>query len=161
MTTIAKKELLFKAKDAELLLGEDAGSAAVLLSKDADSAAAVLSKNAGRAAVVLSEADQDAKLLLKKAAETAELLLTQGASDAVKLLHKATIVAESLLVRVKVLEGLITICSYCKKIKNLEKNWLKLEQYLTENSNADFSHGICADCYKIQMDALDKEDLEQ
>lgn len=54
---------------------------------------------------------------------------------------------EATLARVKRLEGIISICMYCKKIRNEQESWEQLEKYITENSDALFSHGICPDCY--------------
>ena len=50
---------------------------------------------------------------------------------------------EATLARVKRLEGIISICMYCKKIRNEQESWEQLEKYITENSDALFSHGIC------------------
>ena len=52
------------------------------------------------------------------------------------------------LARIKKLEGIIPICAYCKKIRVEEESWDQLEKYLTEHSDARFSHGICPDCAK-------------
>jgi len=54
---------------------------------------------------------------------------------------------ETTLTRVKRLEGIISICMYCKKIRTEQESWEQLEKYITENSDALFSHGICPDCY--------------
>jgi hypothetical protein len=50
--------------------------------------------------------------------------------------------------RIKTLNGLIPICSSCKKIRDDKGYWNKLEKYIQEHSNAEFSHGICPDCMK-------------
>jgi hypothetical protein len=50
--------------------------------------------------------------------------------------------------KVRHLEGIIPICMYCKKIRDDMESWQQLEQYITEHSEALFSHGICPDCYK-------------
>ncbi|WP_224983015.1 cache domain-containing protein [Geomonas agri] len=50
------------------------------------------------------------------------------------------------LIRIKRLEGIISICSYCKKIRTQEDSWEQLETYFSEHSDAMFSHGICPDC---------------
>jgi PAS domain S-box-containing protein len=50
------------------------------------------------------------------------------------------------LVKVKTLSGLIPICSSCKKIRDDQGAWHKLETYLREHSDAEFSHGLCQDC---------------
>ena len=54
---------------------------------------------------------------------------------------------EATLARIKRLEGILSICMYCKKIRTGQDAWEQLEKYLTENSDARFSHGICPDCY--------------
>lgn len=52
---------------------------------------------------------------------------------------------------IKVLRGIIPICSYCKKIKNDKKSWQQLEEYISEHSEALFTHGICPHCYEKQL----------
>jgi hypothetical protein len=46
------------------------------------------------------------------------------------------------------LEGILPICSYCKKIRDSENNWHILEEYIEDRSKAEFSHGICPDCFR-------------
>ncbi|QWV98636.1 hypothetical protein KP003_05255 [Geomonas nitrogeniifigens] len=53
--------------------------------------------------------------------------------------------------RVKRLEGIISICSYCKKIRTEEQSWEQLEKYFSEHSDAMFSHGMCPDCAAEQQ----------
>ena len=55
---------------------------------------------------------------------------------------------EDALARVKRLQGLLPICSYCKKIRNDRNYWQQLENYIGERSEAQFSHGICPDCFE-------------
>lgn len=52
------------------------------------------------------------------------------------------------LARVRTLEGLLPICSHCKKIRNGEGRWHEISHYISEHSRADFTHGICPDCLK-------------
>jgi hypothetical protein len=47
---------------------------------------------------------------------------------------------------VKVLQGLIPICSHCKKIRDDKGVWNQLEFYIQDHSEATFSHGICPKC---------------
>jgi hypothetical protein len=56
---------------------------------------------------------------------------------------------------IKTLEGIIPICMHCKEIRNDAGHWDKLEKYIRAHSNAQFTHGICPDCYKKQMEELD------
>jgi sigma-B regulation protein RsbU (phosphoserine phosphatase) len=55
---------------------------------------------------------------------------------------------ECALARVKLLQGLLPICSYCKKIRGDSNYWQQVEGYIFEHSEAQFSHGICPDCYE-------------
>jgi len=48
--------------------------------------------------------------------------------------------------RVKRLEGILPTCMYCKRIRDKNQIWVRIEQYITERSNAEFSHGVCPDC---------------
>lgn len=47
---------------------------------------------------------------------------------------------------IKTLEGIIPICMYCKEIRDEEGAWNQLEKYISEHSEAKFSHGICEKC---------------
>jgi sigma-B regulation protein RsbU (phosphoserine phosphatase) len=50
------------------------------------------------------------------------------------------------LANVKVLHGLLPICSYCKRIRGDDQYWTQVESYIAERSDAQFSHGICPPC---------------
>jgi PAS domain S-box-containing protein len=50
------------------------------------------------------------------------------------------------LEHVKTLKGFIPICSSCKKIRNDSGFWSQIEAYISEHSDAKFSHGICPEC---------------
>ncbi len=63
------------------------------------------------------------------------------------LLHQASQKA-SLQQELKVLHGLLPICSFCKKIRNQTGAWESLERYISEHSEADFTHGLCEACAK-------------
>ncbi|SDU06754.1 response regulator [Desulfobacula phenolica] len=54
------------------------------------------------------------------------------------------------LEKVKLLSGLLPICSFCKKIRNDKGYWEKVESFIHKNSEATFSHGICPDCMDKQ-----------
>jgi CheY-like chemotaxis protein len=53
---------------------------------------------------------------------------------------------EEMLGRVKRLEGLLSICMHCKKIRAENNDWHQLEKYISEHSDTVFSHGICPEC---------------
>ena len=50
------------------------------------------------------------------------------------------------LKKAKRLSGIIPICATCKKIRGENDKWVQLEVYIRDNSEADFTHGICPDC---------------
>ena len=50
--------------------------------------------------------------------------------------------------RIRILEGFIPICANCKKIRNEENQWERMEKYIEEHSLSEFSHSICPDCIK-------------
>lgn len=50
--------------------------------------------------------------------------------------------------RVKRLEGVLPTCMYCKKIRDQRQVWIGIEQYISQRSEASFSHGVCPDCYE-------------
>ena len=55
---------------------------------------------------------------------------------------------EDALSRVKLLQGLLPICSYCKRVRKDENYWQQVESYVSDHSEARFSHGICPPCYE-------------
>lgn len=59
--------------------------------------------------------------------------------------------------QIKQLKGILPICSYCKKIRNDKESWQQLETYISEHSDALFTHGICPTCYNEQMQLLRKK----
>jgi DNA-binding response OmpR family regulator len=50
------------------------------------------------------------------------------------------------LAEIKTLKGFIPICASCKKIRDDQGFWNQLESYITQHSDAQFSHGICPEC---------------
>lgn len=47
---------------------------------------------------------------------------------------------------VKTLKGLLPICMHCKKIRDDKGYWDRIEDYITDRTEAEFSHGLCPDC---------------
>lgn len=56
---------------------------------------------------------------------------------------------ETALTQVKQLQDLLPICSYCKKIRDEQNYWQRVDSYITEHTGVLFSHGICPDCYEL------------
>lgn len=51
--------------------------------------------------------------------------------------------------KIKTLEGMFSICMYCKDIKTTNGTWEKIDIYLRRNSDINFSHGVCENCYSL------------
>ena len=58
------------------------------------------------------------------------------------------LVLEESLKEANLLSGFIPICASCKKIRNDEGFWDQIEQYISEHSQAKFTHSICPNCAK-------------
>lgn len=72
---------------------------------------------------------------------------------------------EQALRQIKQLQGLLPICSYCKKIRDDGNYWRQVEEYIGSHSEVRFSHGICPACYEKelvpQLQALKSEQGER
>jgi PAS domain S-box-containing protein len=53
---------------------------------------------------------------------------------------------QNALEKIITLKGIIPICAYCKKIRDDSGFWKKVETYIQEHSDADFTHGVCPEC---------------
>ncbi|MEI6703288.1 MAG: response regulator [Deltaproteobacteria bacterium] len=104
---------------------------------------------------------QERGLLLKRSEELQELNLKlqeeiarskniQNANE--ELIRKL----EATLAQVKQLEGIIPICMYCHKIRDDGNVWNQLVQYISDHSEAKFSHGICPECAQTEMAKIAK-----
>ncbi len=55
---------------------------------------------------------------------------------------------EEALLRVRQLQGLLPICCYCKRIRDDDNYWQRVEEYVSAHSDAQFSHAICPECFE-------------
>jgi hypothetical protein len=49
---------------------------------------------------------------------------------------------------IKILKGFLPICASCKKIRDDKGTWVHMEKYISQHSEAVFSHGVCDECAK-------------
>jgi len=61
----------------------------------------------------------------------------------------------ALMASLRQLTGLLPICSYCKRIRSDHDYWEQVENYISEHTDAQFSHGICPDCLAKAMADLE------
>jgi|WetSurMetagenome_2_1015567.scaffolds.fasta_scaffold685218_1 hypothetical protein len=81
-----------------------------------------------------------------------------------KLLKKKIDELEKALSHIRNLEGILPICANCKKIRregtapDNQANWVQVESYISEKTDAKFSHSICPECMKkLYSDFLDEQ----
>jgi CheY-like chemotaxis protein len=61
-------------------------------------------------------------------------------------LRRRVLELEDALSQVKQLQGLLPICAYCKKVRDDSDYWHQIETFVSERSEARFSHGVCPEC---------------
>jgi len=71
-------------------------------------------------------------------------------------LREKTASLEKALAEIRTLRGIIPICTHCKQIRDDHGCWTQLEQYISEHSEAQFSHGICDKCIAAYYPELKK-----
>lgn len=80
-------------------------------------------------------------------------------------LHRVSAQLASALNRIKLMEGLIPICSYCKGIRNDQGYWSTVENFIEQHADVGFTHGICNQCMKQHFpevaQILESEDLPE
>ena len=84
-----------------------------------------------------------AKDFISKPIDLAEVLTRVYNMLEVRLLHMNL---RRALDEVTTLRGLIPICAWCKKVRDDHGSWQQLEEFLSERTQATFTHGMCADC---------------
>lgn len=85
--------------------------------------------------------------------------------DVVLLISEARDISElrEALTKIKSLQGILPICSFCNKVRDEDDNWSPVDTYIHERSEAQVSHSICPDCASEQYPDLDvyKNDQEK
>jgi PleD family two-component response regulator len=86
-----------------------------------------------------------AKDFVSKPLDLAEVLARVHNMLEVRLLHTEL---RKALEHVKLLSGMLPVCMWCKKIRDDKGYWNAIENYISQHSEAEFTHGICPDCKK-------------
>ena len=76
----------------------------------------------------------------KRAAEQQEALVTE---------------LQEALARVTTLSGLLPICAWCKRVRDDKGYWSQVEKFVTADTAAKFSHGVCPDCESKFLEKVD------
>ena len=61
-------------------------------------------------------------------------------------LHATVERLQDALAHVKQLHGLLPICMHCKRIRDDDDTWHRIEAYISRHSAARFTHSLCAEC---------------
>lgn len=94
-------------------------------------------------------ARQEAEDALRRAHDELEMLVVQRTAELQREIEERKKTEESLreaLARIRTLSGLLPICASCKKIRDDDNNWVPVESYIRDHSDADFTHGVCPEC---------------
>lgn len=83
------------------------------------------------------------------------LRIREGEAEREKLIREL----QESLAKVKTLSGLLPICASCKKIRDDKGYWNQIEVYIRDHSEAEFTHGICPECFKKLYPDETLEDL--
>ncbi len=62
-------------------------------------------------------------------------------------LNKRVDELQEALRHIKTLQGILPICMHCHKIRDDHDAWQRIDTYISQHSKAEFSHGICPECY--------------
>ena len=84
------------------------------------------------------------RMLYKKESEQQELI--KNLQDALR--------------EIKTLQGIVPICSFCKKIRDDKGFWSQVDYYVSQHTEAEFSHGICPDCRKEHYPELEENNRD-
>ena len=80
---------------------------------------------------------------IRKPVDFDELVARLAVAERIQRLHT----------HVTQLEGILSICAECKKIRNDGGDWIGVEKYMTERTDLSFSHGLCPVCLQKTRDA--------
>ena len=84
----------------------------------------------------------------------ASYLMMQETLRAKRQLDQQVEKLQNALSHVQRLQGLLPICMYCHKIRTDEQSWQRIEHYISEHSDATFTHGMCPECAKKNFPEL-------
>jgi sigma-B regulation protein RsbU (phosphoserine phosphatase) len=126
----------------------------VILLTSRDAAADVVEGLRAGADDYVTKPPHEDELLARISVGARVVALQQTLADRVRKLEEA-------LSNVKQLQGLLPMCSYCKRIRDDQNYWQQVESYISHHSAVQFSHSYCPECFdryvKPQLDALDRD----
>jgi hypothetical protein len=112
-----------------------------------------LARAAAEGAELYATVHEQAEILARANARSAELLAALEIKNQESLALNAALATrtaelEAALAQVRTLRGVLPICMHCHKIRDDQRAWQKLEAYIAEHSEANFSHSLCPPCFE-------------
>lgn len=97
--------------------------------------------------------------------DTAPRQMTESQLSALKILAQQAVcllefrrVASELartVTDLKILQGKLPVCMYCRRLQSESGEWMQLETYIRSKTDAEFSHGVCPNCFVGKCDGHD------
>jgi hypothetical protein len=70
--------------------------------------------------------------------------------------QKARAALQEAMANIRTLSGLLPICSRCKKVRDDQGYWKSVESYVSDHSDAEFSHGYCPVCLEHELEIIEE-----
>ena len=87
-------------------------------------------------------------------------LLNRELAEVLEINLQKTADLEQSIAEIKTLRGLLPICASCKKIRDDYGLWTRVEEYISKHTEAEFSHGLCPDCFNLEIEHLNALDRQ-
>lgn len=101
------------------------------------------------------------RLLRKTKDGTEEIMLLVSASPIVFQDRRLSLVVLEDISELTELRRLIPMCAVCKKVRTDDNYWVQLESYLSRHWEVAFSHGLCPECYKKEVESFHRANSGQ
>jgi len=131
-------------------LAGDAGPPSIMITGTGDELSAVEALKSGASDYIVKDPDgrylELLPVIVEQVIEQRDIAEAKRRAEEEK--ERLIVELQQALASVKTLSGLLPICASCKKIRNDDGYWTLVETYVSQHSDAEFSHGICPDCGK-------------